>query len=200
MSFGGANRQRASKAPFGSLGSSDLGSSGIGSSGSAEAEFDRFFRDTSPALLGQAYVLSGEAATAQDLVQESFLRAWQHWEQVRGAEYPEAWVRRVLYNLAVSGWRRGRRFVPLGSVETHPHATSEDGPDPDAVALAAALRTLPRRQAQAIVLHDAGGLTAFEVAADLGVPEGTVRSWLSRGRAVLAALLSETEEMAEGAP
>jgi RNA polymerase sigma-70 factor, ECF subfamily len=160
----------------------------------SEAEFDRFFRQHSPRLLGQAYVLTGESSGAQDLVQESFLRAWQHWEEVRGMEHPEAWVRRVLYNLAVSGWRRGKRLVPLGEADR-----AVAGPHPDAVALAIALRTLPRRQAQAIVLHDAAGLNAAEVAVELGVPEGTVRSWLSRGRALLASRIVESEEFKEGA-
>jgi RNA polymerase sigma-70 factor (ECF subfamily) len=162
---------------------------------SAQDEFDRFFRLQSPRLMGQAYVLSGEAGGAQDLVQESFMRAWQRWDEVRAMEHPEAWVRRVLYNLAVSGWRRSRRLVPLSGIEP-----SVNGPHPDAIALAAALRTLPRRQAQAIVLHDAAGLSAPEVALELGVPEGTVRSWLSRGRAVLASRMSETEDLAQGAP
>jgi len=160
----------------------------------AEAEFDRFFREHSPKLLGQAYVLSGNVAGAQDLVQESFLRAWQRWDEVRGKDHPEAWVRRVLYNLAVSGWRRNQRLSPLAAVDP-----SVDGPHPEAMALAAALRSLPRRQAQALVLHDAAGLTTAEVAGELGVPEGTVRSWLSRGRPLLAARMQETEDLGEGA-
>jgi RNA polymerase sigma-70 factor (ECF subfamily) len=158
------------------------------------AEFDLFFRRHSAGLLGQAYVLAGDPGTAQDLVQESFFRAWQHWAEVRAMDHPEAWVRRVLYNLAVSGWRRSKRLVPLGGIDR-----PVSGPHPDALALAAALRSLPRRQAQAIVLHDAGGFTASEVASELGVPEGTVRSWLSRGRSVLAARMAESDDLAKGA-
>jgi RNA polymerase sigma-70 factor, ECF subfamily len=161
----------------------------------AEIEFDLFFRHHRSRLMGQAYVLAGEAAGAQDLVQESFLRAWQHWDDLRGLHDPEAWLRRVMYNLAVSQWRRSRRLVPLGDVEK-----SVSYEHPDALALAGALRTLPRRQAQAIVLHDAAGLSAAEVARELDVPEGTVRSWLSRGRAVLAARMAENEDLEEGAP
>ncbi|MGO9343142.1 MAG: SigE family RNA polymerase sigma factor [Acidimicrobiales bacterium] len=161
----------------------------------AEVEFDLFFRHHRPRLMGQAYVLAGEAAGAQDLVQESFLRAWQHWEDLRGLDDPEPWLRRVMYNLAVSQWRRSRRLVPLGELE---QASSDE--HPDAVALAGALRSLPRRQAQAIVLHDAAGLSASEVARELDVPEGTVRSWLSRGRAALAARMVENEGFEEGAP
>lgn len=161
----------------------------------AEIEFDLFFRHHSSRLMGQAYVLAGEAAGAQDLVQESFLRAWQHWDELRGMDHPEAWIRRVMYNLAVSQWRRSRRLVPIGELE--PRSVEQH---PDAMALAAALRTLPRRQAQALVLHDAAGLSAIEVAKELSVPEGTVRSWLSRGRAVLATQLADTEDLEEGAP
>jgi RNA polymerase sigma-70 factor, ECF subfamily len=176
--FGPLERLQSVPAPSGTL---------------AEAEFDRFFRQYSSRLLGQAYVLAGSAAGAQDLVQESFLRAWQRWDEVREKDHPEAWVRRVLYNLAISGWRRNQRLLPL-TVDP-----SVEGPHPEALALAAALRTLPRRQAQAIVLHDAAGLTASEVAAELGVPEGTVKSWLSRGRTLLASRMQETEDLGEGA-
>ena len=161
----------------------------------AEIEFDLFFRHHMSRLMGQAYVLAGDAAGAQDLVQETFLRAWQRWDDFRGLDDPEAWLRRVMYNLAVSQWRRSRRLVPLGEVE---QSVSDE--HPDALGLAAALRALPRRQAQAIVLHDAAGLSAVEVAKELDVPEGTVRSWLSRGRAVLAAHMVENDGFEEGAP
>ncbi len=161
----------------------------------AEIEFDQFFRHQRSRLMGQAYVLAGDAAGAQDLVQESFLRAWQRWDEFRGMDDPEAWLRRVMYNLAVSQWRRRRRLVPLRELE-------ETGSDehPEALALSVALRSLPRLQAQAIVLHDAAGLSAAEVGRELNVPEGTVRSWLSRGRAVLATRMADSEGFEKGAP
>jgi RNA polymerase sigma-70 factor (ECF subfamily) len=151
-----------------------------------EIEFDLFFRHHSARLMGQAYLLAGDTAGAQDLVQESFLRAWQRWAELRDMDHPEAWLRRVMYNLAVSQWRRSRRIVQIGDLE---RAGAEE--HPDALGLSAALRSLPRRQAQAIVLHDGAGLSAIEVAKELGVPEGTVRSWLSRGRQVLAAQMRD---------
>lgn len=161
----------------------------------AEIEFDLFYRHHMPRLMGQAYVLAGDTAGAQDLVQESFFRAWQRWGDLRLMNDPEAWLRRVMYNLAVSQWRRSRRLVPLGDLE---RSVSDE--HPEAGALSAALRSLPRRQAQAIVLYDAAGLSAAEVAKELNVPEGTVRSWLSRGRAALAARMVENENRSEGAP
>jgi RNA polymerase sigma-70 factor (ECF subfamily) len=162
---------------------------------SAEIEFDLFFRHHGARLMGQAYLLAGDAAGAQDLVQESFLKAWQHWGELRNMDHPEAWLRRVVYNLAVSQWRHSRRLVPIGDLE---RAATEG--HPDALGLSAALRTLPRRQAQAIVLHDGAGLSAVEVAKELGVPEGTVRSWLSRGRQVLASRMADKEGLDKGAP
>jgi RNA polymerase sigma-70 factor (ECF subfamily) len=56
--------------------------------------------------------------------------------------------------------------------------------------LAAALRALPQNQMMAIVLHDGAGMSVQEVATDMKVPEGTVKSWLSRGRADAAAKLA----------
>ncbi len=61
----------------------------------------------------------------------------------------------------------------------------------------AALAHLPEPQREALVLHDGLGLSVAEVASELGVPEGTVRSWLSRGRAVLAPILSAGDDTME---
>jgi RNA polymerase sigma-70 factor (ECF subfamily) len=69
--------------------------------------------------------------------------------------------------------------------------------DADRVAILRALRHLPRPQREALVLHDGLGLTVVEVAVELSVPEGTVRSWLSRARAVLAPILSIGDDTTE---
>lgn len=70
-------------------------------------------------------------------------------------------------------------------------------PTPDRLALVEALVRLPGPQREALVLHDGLGLPVAEVAADLGVPEGTVRSWLSRGRAVLVEILGAGHDTTE---
>ena len=64
--------------------------------------------------------------------------------------------------------------------------------------LAAALRALPENQMMAIVLHDGAGMSVHEVALDMQVPEGTVKSWLSRGRADAAARLGQAPKGREG--
>ena len=153
-----------------------------------EQAFDQLYQRSGRRLVGQLYAASGDLGDAQDVVQEAFVRAWLRWEQVAAYENPEAWVRRVALNLAVSRWRRARRLV-FGN---HDERVS---PDPaaagDQMALVGALRSLPARQRQAVVLHHLAGLSVSEVAAELNVPEGTVKSWLSRGRSALAAALGE---------
>jgi RNA polymerase sigma-70 factor, ECF subfamily len=152
-------------------------------------EFDRFFRETCSRLVGQAFVYTGSLAEGQDLAHEALARAWQLWDEVRTYDSPEAWTRKVLYNLATSEWRRAK--VRRGGSEV---LSSVDGPDVEALALAQALRTLPVRQRHAIVLHDAVGVPIAEIAKELDVAEGTVRSWLTRGRRRLALELRITDD------
>ena len=150
-----------------------------------EGVFEDFFRTTGPKLVALGYVFTGDRSHAQDLAQETLLRAWQRWDTVSDYDDPAAWCRRVLCNLATSEWRKAtrRRLSP-------PLTSSPPEPDIEAIELARALDTLPLPQRTAIVLHDAGDLSVAEVARELEVPEGTVRSWLSRGRKALAIELS----------
>lgn len=163
-----------------------------GARASAEAEFEAFFRSTGPGLVGLGYVLTGNPTQAQDLAQETLTRAWERWGQVGGYDDPASWCRRVLLNLATSEWRKSRRRSGTAAPEGQTPA-----PDLEAILLAQALRTLPEPQRHAIVLHDGAGLSVPEVAAQLEVPQGTVRSWLSRGRRLLAERL-DLPEPAEG--
>lgn len=103
-----------------------------------------------------------------------------------------AWVRRVAWNLAVSRRRRARAaLAALARLHRQP-GRRVDGPGPDRVALVAALATLPARQRQVVVLHDLADLPVSEIADQLGVPSGTVKSWLHRARTALAAQLTTT--------
>lgn len=160
--------------------------------GEHEDRFDAFVTYSWPRLVAQAFVFTASRDMAQDLTQEALLRAWRHWNRVADYDDPEAWTRRVLHNLCIQQWRRPRP-VP-GAVPDHPAAP--DGGDRH-VALTAALRQLPPERARALVLHDGVGLTVAETARELGVPEGTVKSWLSRSRRVVAAHLSAGGPLAE---
>ncbi|MFZ0250036.1 MAG: SigE family RNA polymerase sigma factor [Acidimicrobiales bacterium] len=153
--------------------------------GAAAGVFEDFFRANGSRLVALGYVFAGDRGQAQDLAQETLLRAWQRWDTVSAYDDPAAWCRRVLCNLATSEWRKASRRRELPASDG-----TVAGPDVDALELARALATLPAPQRTAIVLHDAGDLSVADVARELDVPEGTVRSWLSRGRKVLAAELS----------
>lgn len=156
--------------------------------------FDEFYRDTSRRTLRYAYALCGDAATAQDLTQEAYVRAWQHWRKVEGYEHPDAWVRLVVSRLATDGWRRmglRRRFDAMAEP-----VRPVTPPGEDTVLLTAALRRLPARQRQAVALYHLLDIPVHEIAAEMAVSEGTVKSWLARGRAALAQMLATTDEEA----
>jgi RNA polymerase sigma-70 factor (ECF subfamily) len=148
------------------------------------ADYDEFFTNMRPQLVGLGFALTGNLQTASDLAQEALLRSWVNWEKIRTYQDPNAWARRVLRNLAANHARHLRRAPRPTPTENVPEL------DEDRVALLQALGHLPRQQREALVLHDGLGLTVAEVAVELSVPEGTVRSWLSRARAVLAPILS----------
>jgi RNA polymerase sigma-70 factor, ECF subfamily len=159
-----------------------------------EAEFDAFFRRSSKRLLGQAFLLTADSARAQDLTQEAFVRAWTHWTSIAQYEDPEAWTRRVLHNLCISDWRKRSRRPSAGRGQSD----VSPAPDEDHLLLLGALRSLPPNQAKALVLHDGLGFTVAEVAAEMSVPEGTVKSWMTRARARAGAALGEPTRLETG--
>lgn len=143
-------------------------------------------------LVGQLYAVCGDLATAEDAVQEAFVRAIDHGRAFRRADKPEAWLCRVAINVQRNRWRRLRTYLGLEPRLVEPARTFESVPDH--VELMAALARLPETQRVAIVLHHLVDLSVQDVAATLGVPTGTVKARLARGRAALAVALSEQEE------
>ncbi|MBX6748760.1 MAG: SigE family RNA polymerase sigma factor [Micromonosporaceae bacterium] len=162
---------------------------GSGARAQAEARaFDALYQAHYRDLVALLHALTGDLGDAQDLAQDVFCRAWQRWRAIAGYDDPVAWLRRVAVNLATSRFRRRRtadRHLARQQVEVVPAL------QPDHVALVAALRTLPTNQRTAMVLHYLVDLPVADVAQELGVPVGTVKAWLSRGRTALATQLSE---------
>jgi RNA polymerase sigma-70 factor, ECF subfamily len=158
------------------------------SAGTGAVGFDEFYDATAIRLVRHAYALTGNISDAQDIAQEAFARAWQRWDSVRRFESPEAWVRRVVTNLAISRFRRDRIARAAA-----PYLITADVPaiSPDTVALVAALRTLPERQRIVVVLYYLADLPIGQIAAELHCPVGSVKAWLSRGREGLAIALSD---------
>jgi RNA polymerase sigma-70 factor (ECF subfamily) len=143
-------------------------------------------------LVAQLTGVTGDPVEAEDVVIEAFARAVNRPRTFASVDNPEAWLRTVAVNLARSRWRRLVRLREL-TPQLVTRSTYDDLPA-DRVALLAALRTLPAAQREAIALHHLADLPVHEVAATLGLPVGTVKARLARGRARLAELLATTQE------
>ncbi|GAB2926961.1 SigE family RNA polymerase sigma factor [Streptomyces heilongjiangensis] len=156
-----------------------------------EEEFDAFYAAAFPRLTGQLFAFTGDHGEAQDVVQEAFVRAWDRRREFLADGAPEAWIRTVAMRLAVSRWRRARRWLEL--MRRDPPPEHAPGPEPERAVLVDALRRLPEAQRMAVVLHHLCDLSVEQVASETGAPVGTVKARLSRGRAALARELAPGE-------
>jgi RNA polymerase sigma-70 factor (ECF subfamily) len=154
-----------------------------------DRSFDAFYQASSARLVGQMLAVTGDLATAEDVVQEAFVRAAIRWSRIRDYDNPEAWVRRVAVNLARSEVRRGMRLV--AALVRHGPPGEITAVDADDLATLQALRALPHRYREVVVLHHLLELPVEEIASMLSTPAGTVRSRLARGRRRLAELLAD---------
>lgn len=162
-----------------------------------DQEFREFYQASWPRLRKQLVLVAGDAGEGEDALQEAFIRAAASWRRVRVYDAPEAWVRRVALNLAANTARRARRRAAL-LLRLGPAPPPLDL-DPELVDLATGLRALSREQRTVIVLHHLAGLPVGEIAGELGIPAGTVKTRLHRGRAALArALAVHPEEVTHG--
>ncbi|GIG13444.1 RNA polymerase sigma24 factor [Catellatospora methionotrophica] len=170
---------------------------GTGRADDAE-DFDAFYAACAGRVVGHVYAMTGNRSEAEDAVAEAFTRAWQRWPQVRDADSPEAWVRRVATRIAVSTWRKA-----FNRVRAHRRAavdTTVPGLTEDHVALLQALQRLSASERRAVVLHHLNDMSVADVAAEMGKPVGTVKSYLARGRRAMAPMLTEAhpEEASHG--
>ncbi|TCC40455.1 RNA polymerase sigma factor [Kribbella speibonae] len=147
-------------------------------------------------LVGQLFAICGNLGEAEDAVQEAFVRAIEKPRRLAQLDSPEAWLRTVALNVVRRRYRRATRSHGLFSRAGVPETTLP-GLSADRVALVKALRQLPYEQREAIVLHHIVDLPVRDIAVQLGVPEGTVKARLSRGRSRLAPLVHEFADDAE---
>ncbi len=141
------------------------------------------------ALVRTAYLMTGDHSRAEDLVQSALERVHRNWRRVATKHAPEAYTRRVMINLAISGSRR-RRFRETSLA----HAPEPVGRDSGQAVVERdevwqALLTLPPRMRAVLVLRHYEDLSEAEVARVLGCGVGTVKSQSSRGLARLRELL-----------
>lgn len=148
--------------------------------------FAGFVREHTPALLRTAYLLTGNAQNAEELVQDTLARLYPKWDRVAAADIPLAYVRRSLTNGYINYQRRAaRREFAHDEVPERidPHDAVMQLADRDEIWNG--LRFLPERQRAALVLRFFEDLTDEESAIALDCRVGTVRSLISRGLATL---------------
>lgn len=148
-------------------------------------EFAVFYEASRDECLRAVAAWTLDPAAAEDLVAEAFARAWASWRRVRVHPSPRAWVVRTALNANISAWRRHRREQEPSSVDafaTDPRSVDREQLDTD---LLAALRTLPERQRQVLVLRVFLDLDVAQTASMLRIAEGTVNAHFSRARARL---------------
>jgi RNA polymerase sigma-70 factor (ECF subfamily) len=156
--------------------------------------FEDFYRREYVSVVGLAYALSGSRSGAEDLAQEAFLAAHRNWEKIIGYDRPGAWVRRVVANLSVSTFRRGiaeARALARAAVGQPTEIPDLGAAQPS---FWAAVRALPRRQAQVVALFYLEDLPISDVAEILDMTPGTVKRHLHRGRQTLARRLRIPED------
>ncbi|GAA2142746.1 SigE family RNA polymerase sigma factor [Nocardioides koreensis] len=158
----------------------------------ASADLEQLYGATYRRLVVQLFAICGDLADAEDAVQEAFVTAVRKQHGLAGVSNPEGWVRTVALNRLRSVWRH-RAIVKKYQADV-PGPQTEPGVTSDHVAIVTALARLDPDQRQVVVLHHLADLATAEIAAELDIPEGTVKSRLSRGRDRLAELLDEREE------
>jgi RNA polymerase sigma-70 factor (sigma-E family) len=160
-----------------------------------DEDFVEFVSEVSPRLRQTAYLLCGSKDDAKDLVQEALERACRKWPRIAATDSPEAYVRRIMVNLANDRWRR------LGRLREGEQALAAQRADPGDEygrldlrdQLTALLEELPIRMRTIIVLRYFHDMDDAQIADVLGITPSSVRSQLSRGLAKLRASVEEAD-------
>lgn len=147
-------------------------------------QFAAFVAGRGPALQRTAYLLTGDWALAEDLLQTALAKSYLAWNRIRHDD-PEGYVRKVIANTHASWWRRKwRGEAPTEQLPDRP-TTDPTHQVAAHLDLARALRALPPRQRAVIVLRFHEDLTEAAAAQALGISVGTVKSQTSKALATL---------------
>jgi RNA polymerase sigma-70 factor (sigma-E family) len=153
--------------------------------------FRSYVVEQQPKLLRAAFLLTGDAHLAQDLVQASLVRVWPRWDRISRMDNVDAYVYRVLVTV-YAGWRRRRwnAEVPSDEVPGREAVDSQEH-DVDRLVLVAALRRLAVKQRAVVVLRFYLDLSERQTAEALGCTVGTVKSHTSRALTALRRIVPE---------
>nr|WP_276313723.1 SigE family RNA polymerase sigma factor [Antribacter gilvus] len=164
--------------------------------GGRDAEFTAFMQEAEPLLARMAWLLCGDTHRAEELVQQALVRTYVAWPRARDGD-PVAYARRILANARIDTWRRRRRevLVDPGALRGA-HVESAAAAHADRDRLTRALAQLAPRRRRVVVLRYLMDLSERQVADELHISPGAVKSAASRGLAQLRTLLAtaDTEE------
>ena len=166
---------------------------------------DELVRERGAALFGYAYVLTGNAADAEDLVQNALVRTFRTGRATHGIDSTHAYVKRAITTAFIDGGRRAkarpqRASGDLGDVDLSPGTAISSDHAPavsEALDLHRAILLLPPRERACIVLRYLEDKPIAGVASDLGLATGTVKRYLSDATAKLRVALTDVEFPAE---
>jgi RNA polymerase sigma-70 factor (sigma-E family) len=159
----------------------------------ADTAVRELFETEYRSLVHLAALLVDERAAAEDVVQEAFVRLHRSWPKLRDPAAAPAWLRSTVLNLARSGLRRRLLSRSLPHVPRPDTASAEAGAllRDDRRAVIAALRALPRRQHEVLVLRYFADHSEQEIAGMLGISTGSVKTHAHRGLAALRDALED---------
>lgn len=174
----------------------------MSSASPAETAFERDVLPHLDLMYRVALRLTGEAANAEDLVQDTVLKAFRAWSSFRQGTNARGWLLTILRNTFINDYRRRRRTpvqVDIDVAEQHALTHEASGHDPEGEffhslvddRILAAIDALPEEFREVVVLSDIEGFGYAHIAETLGVPMGTVKSRLSRARRQLQGTLLE---------
>ncbi len=160
------------------------------------AGFDEFVDAEFTNLLALALALLGDRDDAVDVAQETMARTFARWDDVATMDRPGAWARRVALNLVTDTLRRRtrRRRLHLRLRAQPPRVVVEPSVDELDRSFWDAVAALPQRQRDVVVLHYVDDLAIADIAAIVEVPEGTVKSDLSRARDRLRSAMTQRDD------
>lgn len=165
----------------------------MGTRTESDAAFDEFAAAAWPRLRWSAYLLTGNHHLAEDLAQTALVRTYASWRRVRRND-ALAYARRVLVNLNIDRHRR-RHFSEVGEdwLADSPAAGDDTAGTDDRDELLRLLAGLTLRERQVVVLRHYFDLSEADVAAEVGVAPGTVKSTLSRALSKLRVMADDYE-------